>query len=110
MLFLYFFPSCLQSLSLREQLARRRSGLDDSSKDGDAQICVSNMGRETGRETRVFGMAEERKGRDLIWKLAYLSKKRGVENCSRLNPQNIVCVFSHLNREVHPHRANRFIS
>ncbi|XP_019406602.1 PREDICTED: liprin-alpha-3 isoform X6 [Crocodylus porosus] len=48
-----------ESLSLREQLARRRSGLDDVGKDGDAPASVVNgMGGPAGRGGREAELEE----------------------------------------------------
>ncbi|XP_059584168.1 liprin-alpha-3 isoform X5 [Alligator mississippiensis] len=48
-----------ESLSLREQLARRRSGLDDVGKDGDAPASVVNgMGGPVGRGSREVELEE----------------------------------------------------
>ncbi|KAK9397083.1 liprin-alpha-3 [Crotalus adamanteus] len=48
-----------ESLSLREQLARRRSGLDDSSKEGDAQLCANGSGTlDLGRGSRESELEE----------------------------------------------------
>ncbi|KAH0626686.1 hypothetical protein JD844_001793 [Phrynosoma platyrhinos] len=55
-----------ESLSLREQLARRRSGLDDPSKDGDAQICANGSGSldlgRGGRESELEEVLERQRG------------------------------------------------
>lgn len=37
-LFVLISVSCFQTLSLREQLSRRRSGLEEPGKDGDGQV------------------------------------------------------------------------
>ncbi|XP_033024977.1 liprin-alpha-3 isoform X8 [Lacerta agilis] len=53
-----------ESLSLREQLARRRSGLDDPSKEGDSQICANGsleLGRG-GRESELEEVLERQRG------------------------------------------------
>ncbi|XP_061446952.1 liprin-alpha-3 isoform X5 [Rhineura floridana] len=48
-----------ESLSLREQLARRRSGLDDPSKEGDTQICANgSVSLELGRGGRESELEE----------------------------------------------------
>ncbi|XP_058036568.1 liprin-alpha-3 isoform X6 [Ahaetulla prasina] len=55
-----------ESLSLREQLARRRSGLDDSSKEGDAQLCANGSGAldlgRGGRESELEEVLERQRG------------------------------------------------
>ncbi|XP_048373273.1 liprin-alpha-3 isoform X9 [Sphaerodactylus townsendi] len=55
-----------ESLTLREQLARRRSGLDDPSKDGDAQICANGSGSldlgRGGRESELEEVLERQRG------------------------------------------------
>uniref|UniRef100_A0A8C5S2K0 PTPRF interacting protein alpha 3 n=1 Tax=Laticauda laticaudata TaxID=8630 RepID=A0A8C5S2K0_LATLA len=55
-----------ESLSLREQLARRRSGLDDSSKEGDAQLCANGSGAldlgHGGRESELEEVLERQRG------------------------------------------------
>ncbi|KAL8176214.1 UNVERIFIED_CONTAM: Liprin-alpha-3 [Gekko kuhli] len=55
-----------ESLSLREQLARRRSGLDDPSKEGDAQICANGSGSldlgRGGRESELEEVLERQRG------------------------------------------------
>uniref|UniRef100_G1KNF5 PTPRF interacting protein alpha 3 n=1 Tax=Anolis carolinensis TaxID=28377 RepID=G1KNF5_ANOCA len=55
-----------ESLSLREQLARRRSGLDDPSKDGDGQICANGSGSldlgRGGRESELEEVLERQRG------------------------------------------------
>ncbi|KAM6450558.1 liprin-alpha-3 isoform 8-T8 [Liasis olivaceus] len=55
-----------ESLSLREQLARRRSGLDDPSKEGDAQICANGSGAlelgRGGRESELEEVLERQRG------------------------------------------------
>ncbi|XP_077169813.1 liprin-alpha-3 isoform X6 [Paroedura picta] len=55
-----------ESLTLREQLARRRSGLDDGSKEGDAQICANGSGSldlgRGGRESELEEVLERQRG------------------------------------------------
>ncbi|XP_070585784.1 liprin-alpha-3 isoform X10 [Erythrolamprus reginae] len=55
-----------ESLSLREQLARRRSGLDDSSKEGDGQLCANGSGAldlgRGGRESELEEVLERQRG------------------------------------------------
>uniref|UniRef100_A0A8D2KRU5 Liprin-alpha CC2 domain-containing protein n=1 Tax=Varanus komodoensis TaxID=61221 RepID=A0A8D2KRU5_VARKO len=55
-----------ESLSLREQLARHRSGLDDPSKEGDVQICANGSGSldlgRGGRETELEEVLERQRG------------------------------------------------
>ncbi|XP_062993828.1 liprin-alpha-3 isoform X7 [Elgaria multicarinata webbii] len=55
-----------ESLSLREQLARRRSGLDDPSKEGDVQICANGSGSldlgRGGRESELEEVLERQRG------------------------------------------------
>ncbi|XP_054849138.1 liprin-alpha-3 isoform X5 [Eublepharis macularius] len=55
-----------ESLSLREQLARRRSGLDDPSKEGDAQLCANGSGSldlgRGGRESELEEVLERQRG------------------------------------------------
>ncbi|XP_063157003.1 liprin-alpha-3 isoform X2 [Candoia aspera] len=55
-----------ESLSLREQLARRRSGLDDPNKEGDAQICANGSGTlelgRGGRESELEEVLERQRG------------------------------------------------
>ncbi|KAJ7313759.1 hypothetical protein JRQ81_005428 [Phrynocephalus forsythii] len=55
-----------ESLSLREQLARRRSGLDDPSKEGDAHICANGSGSldlvHGGRESELEEILERQRG------------------------------------------------
>ncbi|XP_026566716.1 liprin-alpha-3 isoform X4 [Pseudonaja textilis] len=55
-----------ESLSLREQLARCRSGLDDASKEGDAQLCANGSGAldlgRGGRESELEEVLERQRG------------------------------------------------
>ncbi|XP_026525383.1 liprin-alpha-3 isoform X4 [Notechis scutatus] len=55
-----------ESLSLREQLARCRSGLDDASKEGDAQLCANGSGAldlgRVGRESELEEVLERQRG------------------------------------------------
>ncbi|XP_069804940.1 liprin-alpha-3 isoform X3 [Dendropsophus ebraccatus] len=58
--------SSQESLSLREQLARRRSGIDDGSKDGDSQSSTILNGSthhelRIGRETELEEMLEKQR-------------------------------------------------
>ncbi|XP_044137552.1 liprin-alpha-3 isoform X3 [Bufo gargarizans] len=55
--------SSQESLSLREQLARRRSGIDDGSKDGDSTILNGSTHHElrVGRETELEEMLEKQR-------------------------------------------------
>ncbi|KAG8545743.1 hypothetical protein GDO81_020415 [Engystomops pustulosus] len=58
--------SSQESLSLREQLARRRSGIDDGSKDGDSQSSTILNGSthhdlRGGRETELEEMVEKQR-------------------------------------------------
>ncbi|KAM8927922.1 liprin-alpha-3 isoform 2-T2 [Pelodytes ibericus] len=58
--------SSQESLSLREQLARRRSGIEDSSKDGDSQSSAilngsSHLELRGGRESELEEMLEKQR-------------------------------------------------
>ncbi|XP_069461817.1 liprin-alpha-3 isoform X2 [Ambystoma mexicanum] len=58
--------SSQESLSLREQLARRRSGIDDSNKDGDSQSCAVLNGSlhlepRVGREPELEELLEKQR-------------------------------------------------